>query len=643
MPPRCSAALLAAVLTSGALPGAALGQLVPSPQPAALPPIQAVDGPLALRVVYPPADAPPLAARDSAFLFGSTGSGRATLTINGTPVEVWPDGAFLAWLPLPDDTAAVFHLVARRDSESDSLDRRVRLPRRYVPPDHGPWLDPASLEPRGNRWAESGELIRVSARASPGASVAVLLPDGRVFPLAPDSTPVAAYGPFERQPGRLAPQVATRFVGTFPAMPLGAPLPPLASTAIPSDTGGGWAVAAVLASQDGDTIRSALPLRLTLADARMPAVVVLDEDTTRTGTKRGSVVGAPTPNGTYHWFFLDGTRVAVDGRAGDQLRARLSAGSVAWVSLADVGAVLAEGTPPPESRLGLVRLTPRDSSVEVRFALATRVPFLVEENERAVTVRLYGTQSDLDFVQYGGTDPVVRRVTWAQPAEDECTVTVELASRVFGWRTRWDGADLVLELRRPPIVDPARPLAGRTIAVDAGHPPEGGTGPTGLREADANLAVALALQDLLQRQGARVVMTRTADTALGLYDRTATAERASAEILVSIHENALPDGVNPFLNSGTSTYYFHPRSARLALLTQQALVGELGLRNLGVARGNFALVRPTWMPAILTEGAFLMIPEQENALRTPPFQEAYARGIALGIQAFFRELAASPP
>jgi N-acetylmuramoyl-L-alanine amidase len=193
------------------------------------------------------------------------------------------------------------------------------------------------------------------------------------------------------------------------------------------------------------------------------------------------------------------------------------------------------------------------------------------------------------------------------------------------------------------VVNPAHPLAGRTIAVDPGHPPEGATGPTGLREADVNLAIALELKALLEREGARVVMTRTADTALGLYERTAIAERANAEILVSIHQNALPDGVNPFVNNGTSTYYFQPHAARLAMLTQQALVGELGLPDLGAARGNFALARPTWMPAILTEGAFLMLPAQESALRTPSFQEAYARGIALGIQAFLRERAASSP
>ena len=641
MPIRRIRFLTSAFLLLAGTPVVSHAQLVPSAQPQGLPPIPAVDGPLALTVVYPPADGPRLGARDSTFIFGSTGSGRATLTVDGTRILVAPDGAFLAWLPLPDDSVATFHLEARKDGEVAASDLRVRLPPRFSPPPQTLWLDAPSLEPRGAVWAQSGEPIRVSARAASGAAAEVVLPDGRVFPLAPDSSALAAYGPFERRPGRLAPQPVMRFTGTIPAVPLGAPLPPVGTPAVPPDTAT-VAAAVVVVWRDADTVRAPLPARVSLLDAAAPAVVVLD-DTVKAEQLRGTVIGAPTPHGTYHWFFLDGTRAAVDGRVGDQLRLRLSARSVAWVAQADVAAVLPAGTPAPRTRVRLVRLTPGDSSIAARFTLDERVPFRVDEDARSLTVRLYGAASDLDFVQYGGTDPLVERVNWAQPSADECTVTFDLGAATFGWRTRWDGNDLVLEIRRPPRVDPTRPLAGRTIAVDPGHPPQGATGPTGLREQDANLAVALELRDLLEREGARVVMTRTADTALGLYERAAIADRANAEILVSIHNNALPDGVNPFVNNGTTVYYFHPRAARLAMLTEQALVGEMGLPNLGAARGNLALARDTWMPAILTEGAFLMIPEQENALRTPAFQEAYARGVALGIQAYLRELAISQP
>ena len=117
------------------------------------------------------------------------------------------------------------------------------------------------------------------------------------------------------------------------------------------------------------------------------------------------------------------------------------------------------------------------------------------------------------------------------------------------------------------------------------------------------------------------------------------ARRANAHALVSIHLNALPDGVNPFISNGTGAYYFHPQSIPLARALQESMVRRMGLRNLGINYDNLALARPTWMPAVLCEGAFLMIPEQENALRTPAFQAAYARGVVDGLAQYFRSLA----
>src|SRR6267378_1547444 len=57
-------------------------------------------------------------SRDSAFIFGSVGRADARLTVNGAPIPVYATGAWLAWLPLPDDTLARFDLVATSGSET---------------------------------------------------------------------------------------------------------------------------------------------------------------------------------------------------------------------------------------------------------------------------------------------------------------------------------------------------------------------------------------------------------------------------------------------------------------------------------------------------------------------------------------------
>jgi len=72
-----------------------------------LPQIPLVDGPLAPKLVYPEPNQQ-ITVRDSNFIFGSVGSGRAQLTINGAPVKVAPNGTFLAFLPALDAVAKHF-------------------------------------------------------------------------------------------------------------------------------------------------------------------------------------------------------------------------------------------------------------------------------------------------------------------------------------------------------------------------------------------------------------------------------------------------------------------------------------------------------------------------------------------------------
>jgi N-acetylmuramoyl-L-alanine amidase len=66
-----------------------------------------------------------------------------------------------------------------------------------------------------------------------------------------------------------------------------------------------------------------------------------------------------------------------------------------------------------------------------------------------------------------------------------------------------------VRVRRPPAIDPQQPLRGIRIVIDPGHPPAGAIGPTGLTEAEANLAISLPLAAQLRARGAEVLMTRT--------------------------------------------------------------------------------------------------------------------------------------
>ena len=606
-----------------------------------LPAVPPVKGPLAIRVVYPPPDAV-VRARDSSFLLGSVGTGEAKLTINGHPVRVWPNGAWLAWIPLPPDSLMWFRIAARTATDSSVLDYAVRRGGWTPAPAPGLWLDSASLSPRGRVWWPAGEYLTLSVRASEGAEVRMRLPDGTVVPLRPHSRAEEipeAIRAFDRDLGDLAlPVRRDRYVGVLRGRALGPnPGPVLPSPSSPPVAAGFlpdsalWGV--VEAIRGADTVRARWPLQIAALDS-LPVIAELDDDTTGAGPTDGIVVGRAVPGGTYHWFFPNGTRAAVSGRMNGELRLRLAPESEAWIAAAEARPVPAVTAAP--AVVGSVRLTPLPDRVRLRIPLSHRVPFQTTETERGLTLRLYGALGDVNWIQYGSQDTLVRRLSWAQAGRQEVTLTLELGSPLWGYDARWDRGDLVLDVRRPPSPRGGGTLKGYLIAVDPGHPPGGSTGPTGLREAEANLGVGLELKRQLEEAGARVFITRTEDVPLELWPRVEMAERAGADLLVSIHNNALPDGVNPLANNGASVYYNHPRSVPLARAVQAELVRRLGVTDLGVGRGDLALVRTTWMPSILTEGLFMIVPEHEAALRSERGRRLYAEAVVEGIRRFLR-------
>jgi N-acetylmuramoyl-L-alanine amidase len=562
---------------------------------AALPPIPLVTGTLKPNVVYPVANSL-VEARDSNFIFGSTGNGRAKLWINGVPVPVAPNGAFLAWLPVPPAETPRYELLAIAGADTVRVEHPVRLKPPPIRLDtEGPLAyDTMSLAPGSRLVLRDDDTVRVSVRTAPNASVVWRGDAGAAMALTPAGTSFAADMPARMLRSRTE----------------------------------------LLLTRGSDTIHVAVP---PVGIALASQWAMLGADSTGVDATDQELIGRPIPGGTYKWFLLPGTALEVTGRNGDFSRVRLDSQLEIWVTTAELHALPAAWLP-IRRVAGNVRIEPHPEWVDLIVPMPGRPPYYVEEGSHELTVTLYGTTINTDLVNYGANDSLVSDVRWTQETGERGHFTLRLSGPEYGYLAFWQNGAFVLRVRRPPRIDAARPLAGLTIAIDPGHPPIGATGPTGLYEPVPTLAVGLVVQEMLEQRGARVVMTRTTADPVALGDRPIMARKADANALVSIHLNALPDGINPFTSNGTGAYYFRSHSIALARELERAMVARMGLRNLGINYDNLRLARPTWMPAVLCEGAFLMIPEQENALRTPEFQRAYATAIVDGLESYFRSL-----
>lgn len=593
----------------------------------ALPPVPAVNGaPLNPRVQYP-AENQLIASRDSNFILGSIGSGDATLMINGLPVQVAPNGAYIGWLPNPPAPNPSYELVVARGADTVRRVLRIRYPARLALPSTGKLrVDSASVAPGAQLRVRADEMMRVSVRAPLNATAWLQLDSGK----------------HSMTPALLAQSSADRIARGATTLLSVVPTPN------GEDAGGVFIVEIaaqkltgkprVFVARGADTVRLNV-IAPQLVDPLIRSIGILRSRATLESDTDRVVIGRPVPAGTYKWLLLPGTTVEQTGRQGDFTRVKLDTDLEVWVESGDI-ATLPEGTPLPRRVTGGMRVLPAKEWADVIIPMGERPPFIVEPNGRTLVVTLYGTTASPEISPILGNDTLVRQIAWEQVTSDRVRMELRLSQPVYGWLTSWDEARraLVIRVRRIPNINKDKPLLGMVVAVDAGHPPAGSTGPTGLYEGDAVLPVAVLVAQLLRDKGAEPIMTRTSLGPVGLTERGVMARRANANAFVSIHLNAFGDGTNPFTNNGTSTLFFHHNSEPLARPVQRELMKRLGLRDLGVHYQNLAVARPTWYPSVLTEGAFVIIPEQEAALRNAGYQLKYAEGIVAGLEAYFREL-----
>jgi N-acetylmuramoyl-L-alanine amidase len=218
------------------------------------------------------------------------------------------------------------------------------------------------------------------------------------------------------------------------------------------------------------------------------------------------------------------------------------------------------------------------------------------------------------------------------------------------------------------------------IVVDAGHGghDSGTLGPGGIQEKDVVLDVALRLGKLLrQRMGSDVIYTRDDDTFIPLEERTAIANKAQADLFISIHANSSSDPTA----RGVETYYLnfttspdalevaarenavsdesiHELSGLVKKITLKDKIdesrefagdvdaslyaglerGNSGLHDRGVKKAPFVVLIGANMPSILAEISFLTNPEDATQLSDPQYRERIAESLYRGVAKYVNGL-----
>lgn len=181
-----------------------------------------------------------------------------------------------------------------------------------------------------------------------------------------------------------------------------------------------------------------------------------------------------------------------------------------------------------------------------------------------------------------------------------------------------------------------RPTGSDLVVIDPGHGGRdpGAIGIGGLREKDVVLPISLEISQILQRQGVRVLMTRSDDRYISLAGRTQMANQARADIFVSVHANAISMS-RPDVN-GVETYYFSS-GARLARSIHQSILQSIPMRNRGIKTARFYVLRTASMPAVLVEVGFVTGRDDAPRLANPTFRSQMAQAIARGILLYLQQ------
>ncbi|ARV62320.1 N-acetylmuramoyl-L-alanine amidase [Nostocales cyanobacterium HT-58-2] len=189
---------------------------------------------------------------------------------------------------------------------------------------------------------------------------------------------------------------------------------------------------------------------------------------------------------------------------------------------------------------------------------------------------------------------------------------------------------------KPPAQNPRAPKGRVVIVVDPGHggKDSGALGIGGIQEKNIILPIGKRVAEILQQNGVQALLTRDSDYFVTLQGRVDIAERANADVFVSVHANSAGDD-RPEV-SGLETYYYDS-GLSLARIVHNSILRSVNVRDRGVRKARFYVLRKNSMPAILVETGYLTGREDAAKLSNRLYQNQMAEAIARGVLQYLKQ------
>jgi N-acetylmuramoyl-L-alanine amidase len=269
------------------------------------------------------------------------------------------------------------------------------------------------------------------------------------------------------------------------------------------------------------------------------------------------------------------------------------------------------------------------------FIESTR-PFdydLVCVEDKLIMLKCKGVVLNMPEGKIAINDGLVCEIGLHQINEDSVTVELSLEQPAEVNLTAMDAFPFRLEvsLDRSYL---ARLFTNKTIIIDPAHGgiDTGGRGQVSLMEKDVVIPIAINLQKVLMRAGAKAVLTRNGDENVSIRERHEKARLEGADIYISLHTHACQDT----RVAGAATKFLANRSESLLLAKniQEELIKRIKVADRGVAE-ELEPVLPVDLPAVEVEVLTITNIVEEVFLRGLTIQKRAAEGIFNGIRNYF--------